>query len=189
MSDTFVLRPGELTLGDLRRLDDPGLVVALEPSWRPRAEAAHAVVADAIARKQRIYGVNTGFGSLADTIIPEAQMLELQRRLVLSNAVGSGPLLPDRVVRRILVLKVNALACARSGVRPALVEALLGLVNAAVHPCVPGKGSVGASGDLAPLAHVAVALTGEGEVRVGGETLAAADGLARAGLEPFALGP
>ncbi len=189
MTDPFILRPGELTLGDLRRLDDPGLAVALDEGSRPAIEAAHALVAAAIAEERPIYGVNTGFGSLANTVIPEAQMRELQRRLVLSNAVGSGPLLSDRVVRRILVLKTNALAQAHSGVRPRLIEALLALLNAGLSPAIPGKGSVGASGDLAPLAHLAAALIGVGDMGAGGAPMAAAQALAGAGLEPLELGP
>jgi histidine ammonia-lyase len=189
MTDPFILRPGELTLGDLRQLDDPGLAVVLDEGCGAAIAAAHDVITRAIAEDRRIYGVNTGFGSLADTLIPEDEMRELQRRLVLSNAVGSGPLLPDRVVRRIVVLKVNALARAHSGVRPRLVEALLELCNAGLQPCIPGKGSVGASGDLAPLAHLAAALIGVGEMRVDGEVTPAAEALARAGLEPVELGP
>ena len=189
MADPFFLRPGTLTLADLRRLDEPSLKVELDPASAAAIEAGRAAVISAIADKRRIYGVNTGFGSLSDTLIPDDQMRELQRRLVLSNAVGSGPLLDDGVVRRILILKVNALARGRSGVRPELIDALLALLDAGVLPCVPAKGSVGASGDLSPLAHIAVALIGVGEVRAGGEAMAAAEGLARAGLTPLELAP
>ena len=189
MSDPFILRPGELSLSDLRRLDDPDLAIALDEGCGPRIEAAHAALADAIAEERRVYGVNTGFGSLADVIIPAQGMRELQRRLVLSNATGSGPLLADRIVRRMLILKAATLARGHSGVRRALIDALLGLCDRCVYPCVPAKGSVGASGDLAPLAHIAVALIGVGEVRIAGETLPAAQGLERAGLEVLELGP
>jgi histidine ammonia-lyase len=189
MAEPFPLRPGALTLADLRRLDEASPPVELDPSSAAGIEAAHVAVAGAIAEKRRIYGVNTGFGSLSDTVIPEDQMRELQRRLVLSNAVGSGQLLDDRVVRRILILKVNALACGRSGVRRELVDGLLALLNTGVMPCVPAKGSVGASGDISPLAHVAVALMGVGDVRLGGEVMAASDGLAKAGLAPLELAP
>ena len=112
----------------------------------------------------------------------------MQRRLVLSHAAGTGPLLGDVTVRRILLLKANALGQGFSGLRRSLIEALLALYNADVLPCIPSQGSVGASGDLAPLAHLALTLLGEGEVRIGGDILPAREGLSRAGLEPFEFG-
>ena len=125
---------------------------------------------------------------MARTAISADQVAELQRRLVLSHSAGTGPLLADATVRRVTLLKVNALARGYSGVRRLLIDALLGLYNAGVCPCIPAKGSVGASGDLAPLAHLALALIGEGEVRIGGESAPAAEGLARAGFAPLTLG-
>src|SRR5690606_15741486 len=113
-----------------------------------------------------VYGVNTGFGSLAQTRIDDHDLEELQRRLVLSHAAGTGPLLDDGTVRLILLLKVNSLARGHSGVRREVIEALLALLNGGALPCIPAKGSVSASGDLAPLAHLSMALLGLGRVRI-----------------------
>ena len=187
MPGRFVLTPGCLGLADLRGLDREDVLVDLDPAARPAIEASRALVAELVAEGRRVYGLNTGFGQLARTTIPAERLKELQRRLVLSTAAGTGPLLADRVVRRAMVLKANALGLGRSGVRPALIEALLGLYNAGVSPCVPAKGSAGASGDLAPLAHLAAALLGEGEVRMDGEIAPAAAGLERAGLTALVL--
>jgi histidine ammonia-lyase len=145
------------------------------------------VVRRIVEEGRTAYGVNTGFGSLAKTRIPAEAVTELQRRLVLSHAAGTGPLLEDRLVRGIMIAKINGLARGASGVRRSTVEALAALVNAEVYPCIPAKGSVGASGDLAPLAHMSAALMGEGEVRIEGRVRHARDGLARAGLKPLDL--
>ncbi len=189
MAEPFVFRPGSLTLGDMRAVMDGGPAVALDPDCWAAVEAAAALVRELAAGDDRVYGINTGFGSLARTSIPESDIRELQRRLVLSHCVGTGPPLSERVVRLVLLLKANVLARGFSGVDRSMIEALLALLNGGVYPVVPAKGSVGASGDLAPLAHVAAALIGEGEVRCGGETLAAAAGLGRIGLAPLTLGP
>ena len=183
----FVLRPGHLTLADLRVLSGGGGPVEADAACWAGVEAAAGLV-DAVARGDApVYGINTGFGILAREQIPPADVVELQHRLLLSHATGVGPLLPDSVVRLILVLKVNSLARGHSGVRRSTIEALLALLNAGVYPCVPAKGSVGASGDLAPLSHLAGVLIGSGEVRTDGEVMAAAEGLRLAGLAPFPL--
>ncbi len=187
--DAFVLTPGLLTIADVRRLSQPGTRIALDAAAREAVEAALAVVGRMIDENRRVYGINTGMGSLSDTIIAGGQLSELQRRLVLSNAAGTGALLSDRVVRRIMLLKLNTLGLAHSGVRMALVDSLIGLFNGGVQPCIPSKGSVGASGDLAPLAHLAVALIGVGEARMDGATLADGAALERLGLEPLVLAP
>ncbi|MFQ5985237.1 MAG: histidine ammonia-lyase [Alphaproteobacteria bacterium] len=189
MPTRFVLRPGGLSLAELRRLERSGAEVVLDDSCRGGIEAAAGLIERLVEEDRRVYGINTGVGSLARTAVAVGQAKELQRRLVLSHCVGTGPLLRDRVVRRILLLKANALALGRSGVRPVLVEALLTLLNAGVLPCIPAKGSAGASGDLAPLAHLAAALIGAGEVRVNGAIMPAADGLERTGLIPIELAP
>ncbi len=142
-----------------------------------------------MARGERVYGVNTGFGLLASTSISTDNLKALQRNLVLSHSAGTGPLLDDATVRLILALKIAALAQGYSGVRWSLIEAMVRLAEAEVYPCIPAKGSVGASGDLAPLAHLSSALIGVGEVRHRGEILPAAEGLRRAGLSPLELGP
>ena len=184
----FTLKPGELSLADLRRLDDGVAKVTLDAGCHEAIDAAHATVERIVAGGVQVYGVNTGVGSLAQTAISIEQSSDMQRRLVLSHAAGTGPQLADGTVRRVILLKANALAQGFSGIRRSLIDALLALYNADVLPCIPSKGSVGASGDLAPLAHLALTLLGEGEVRCGGETLPAAEGLSRAGLEPITFG-
>ena len=188
-SKSFVLQPGRLTLAELRRLERDGAALALAPECRDAIERARALIAAVVEAGAPTYGVNTGLGTLSSRSIAAADLEEMQSRLLLSNAAGTGPLLADAVVRRMILLKVNTMASGRSGVRPKLIEALIALYNAGVTPCIPAKGSVGASGDLAPLAHLGVALLGEGEVRVDGATLPAAEGLARAGLAPLRLAP
>ena len=140
-----------------------------------------------VASGDAAYGINTGFGLLAQTRIPNDELELLQRNLLLSHAAGVGEALPDAVVRLILVLKINALARGYSGVTMQLIDALAGLLEHEVYPVVPAQGSVGASGDLAPLAHLSAVLLGLGQVRVRGETLTAAQGLQRAGLKPLKL--
>ncbi len=187
MTATFVLSPGSLTLAQLRRIARAPSVVALDPGCRAGVEASSRTVAEAAAGERPVYGVNTGFGLLAKRRIPPNKVRDLQRRLVLSHSAGTGPDLPAAAVRLILTLKVNALARGHSGVRPAVLDALLALLNAEVLPVVPAKGSVGASGDLAPLAHLTGVLLGEGEALADGERLPAPAALERAGLRPLDL--
>lgn len=148
-----------------------------------------ALVQRAVAEGQRTYGVNTGFGPLSNTAIPAEKLAEMQRRMILSHCVGTGPLLDDATVRQILLLKINTLSLGYSGVRPELVMALIHLYSAGIYPCIPAKGSVGASGDLAPLAHLTAALIGVGDVSVEGVIMPATEALKKAGLAPTALGP
>ena len=176
-----------LTLPLLRRFDLGREEVRISPPALRAMRRSRAVIDRRIREGVRTYGVNTGLGSLSDRAIAPAQMEELQQRLVLSNAAGTGPLMADADVRRMMLLKVGALATGWSGARPALAEALAALLNAGISPCVPSKGSVGASGDLAPLAHMAAALIGVGDVRVDGRTMPAKEALRKAGLEPFRL--
>lgn len=143
----------------------------------------------AVAAGQTIYGVNTGFGALSETRIPSDRLEELQRNLLRSHAVGVGPALSEEVVRGLLLLRAHTLALGASGVRPAVSEVLLELLDKGVVPIVPAQGSVGASGDLAPLAHLALPLIGEGEAIVAGQRLSGAAALAAVGMSPFALGP
>ncbi|MBL8665788.1 MAG: histidine ammonia-lyase [Candidatus Odyssella sp.] len=184
---TFVLTPGALALDDLDRLLAAGESVSLAPGAVAGIAAAAAAVEAALARHEPVYGVNTGFGKLARARIPDDQLRDLQRRLLLSHAAGVGPPLPDAVVRLVLILKANGLARGYSGVRPVVVQRLLDFANAGMLPVVPERGSVGASGDLAPLAHLCLPLIGEGEVRMNGERMPAAEGLRRAGLAPVVL--
>ncbi len=151
-----------------------------------RAQGAIQAVLD---QGRIAYGINTGFGALARTHIDASQLAELQRRLVLSHGVGVGSLLDDAVVRLVLLLKVVGLARGHSGVRPLVIERLIAFLAAGLYPCVPSQGSVGASGDLAPLAHLSAPLIGEGHVRLDGAVMPARDGLARIGLAPLTLAP
>ena len=183
------IEPGRLPLSALRAIATGPVRVSIDPAARPGVDAAAAVVSRAIAEHRTVYGVNTGFGLLAHTRIDDARLTELQRSLLLSHAAGTGPALDDGVVRLALVLKAASLARGHSGVRWALIQALVSLVDADVLPLVPSQGSVGASGDLAPLAHLTGVLIGEGLARVGGRVLPATEALAVAGLEPVALAP
>src|SRR5688572_12136253 len=151
--------------------------------------AARQVIAELAAGSAPVYGVNTGFGDLANVRVSPEQLRLHQERLLLSHAAGMGEPLPDEAVRGMLLLRANTLARGHSGARPEVVEALLALLAADLLPVVPSRGSVGASGDLAPLAHLALPLIGRGAVRLRGELLGAADGLARAGLAPLTLEP
>ena len=183
------LVPGELSLSDLRGFARSTAAVTLAPASRKRLDAGAAAVRRIVAQGNPVYGINTGFGKLAQTHIADDQLELLQRNLVLSHSVGVGALLADDVVRLTLLLKVASLARGYSGVRAEVVDALLALLNAGVLPCIPSKGSVGASGDLAPLAHMSATLLGWGNVRHRGEILPAAEGLKIAGLAPLTLGP
>jgi histidine ammonia-lyase len=185
------LRLGEqpLRLNELRRVLEAPVRVELDASARAAVEAGARAIDQIVGRGEVVYGVNTGFGLLANTQIPAHDLEALQRNLVLSHACGVGPLLADATVRLILVLKAASLSRGASGVRPVTLAALQRLLEADVYPCIPAKGSVGASGDLAPLAHLAAVLIGVGEARVAGEIMPAEAALARAGLEPLTLGP
>jgi histidine ammonia-lyase len=187
MSTTLELRAGTLSLADLRRIYEQPIRLQLSVHDRQQIAEASGLVERIVAAGDAAYGINTGFGLLAQTRIPAEQLELLQRNLLLSHAAGVGAPLPDAVVRLILALKVNALARGFSGVSMALVDALLALLAHEVYPLIPSQGSVGASGDLAPLAHLSIVLLGLGEVRIGGRILPALEGLRRAGLEPIKL--
>src|SRR5262245_60071205 len=178
-----------LKFATLRDLSRGGMSLAISAAAGSAIDRGAAAVAEIVKRGQPAYGINTGFGKLAQTHIPADQLELLQRNLVLSHSVGVGALLPDAVVRLVLLLKIASLARGYSGVRPEVVDAMAKLVNASVLPCIPSKGSVGASGDLAPLAHLSAVLLGLGEVRHAGRTLPAAKGLQIAGLAPLTLAP
>ena len=178
-----------LTLKQLRAvLDGPVTLSLTEGAWT-NVEKGAATVAAILDEGRTVYGINTGFGLLANTSIAPQDLETLQKNLVLSHATGVGALLSEPVTRLLMVLKIASLSRGASGVRRGTLEALIALVNADVLPCIPSKGSVGASGDLAPLAHMSCVLIGVGEARVGGETLPAEAALKRAGLTPVVLGP
>ncbi|MBI2262243.1 MAG: histidine ammonia-lyase [Caulobacterales bacterium] len=186
---TLTIGQSPLTLTQLRGvLDDPATVSLTEAAWA-NVDKGAAVVAAIVAEGRTVYGVNTGFGLLANTSIATADLETLQKNLVLSHACGVGPLLDDAVVRLLMVLKIASLSKGASGIRRETLQALIAMVNGGVLPCIPSKGSVGASGDLAPLAHMSCVLIGVGEARVNGETLPAEAALATVGLKPIVLGP
>ncbi len=178
-----------LTLAQFRDVVLDGATCALDADARGRVDAGHRIVEETVSRGDATYGINTGFGDLATVRIEKKNLAALQERLILSHCAGVGEPLPDRAVRGMLLLRANTLARGHSGVRPLLIDALLTLLNRGVLPLVPSRGSVGASGDLAPLAHLALPLLGKGEVRIDGAALPASEGLAHAGLEPLALEP
>jgi len=186
---TIALDGRSLTVGDVVAVARDGARVALAPAARERMLASNAVVRDIVARDEVVYGVTTGFGKLSDIAIPPARLAELQVNLVRSHAVGVGPLLEEPEVRAMMLLRANVIAKGYSGARPDLVELLAGMLNARLHPPVPEQGSVGASGDLAPLAHLALALIGEGTLRHASGTGAARTVLRDHGLAPVTLGP
>lgn len=169
--------------------EDPRRVVKLSPAARKACRAGRKVIEGMAAGGTAVYGVNTGFGDLARVRIPPGDLDALQVNLVRSHAAGVGEPYPEPVVRGAILLRANTLAKGASGVAPELVDALLALLGSGVVPVLPTHGSLGASGDLAPLAHMALALMGEGEATYRGERLPAAEALARAGLAPIRLGP
>jgi histidine ammonia-lyase len=185
------LGEGALTLGDValvaRAHDVEHVSIALAPEARERMRASRAVVERAVAADRVIYGVTTGFGELKDRVIPRDQVRALQVNLLRSHSAGVGPEAPREVVRAMLLLRAASLARGASGVRPEVVEALLALLERDVTPVVPLQGSVGASGDLAPLAHLASVLMGEGEAWLADRRLPAALALRGAGLAPLTL--
>ncbi|MCS6920344.1 MAG: histidine ammonia-lyase [Elioraea sp.] len=184
-----VIVPGAVPLRLLRDLRQAG-PVALCEGWREGVEASASAVTAVVSRGEPAYGVNTGFGRLATTRIAEESLARLQLNLVRSHAAGVGPSLPDAVVRLVLALKAAALARGYSGVRPAVIESLLGLLSSDVLPVIPAQGSVGASGDLAPLAHLTLVLIGEGEARLpSGRIVTGSEALLFADLEPLVLAP
>jgi histidine ammonia-lyase len=179
---TVDLRAGELRAEDMRALLRDGASLTLDPSARAAVDRAAEVVAAIAARDVSVYGVNTGFGKLAQTRIPRDKLADLQRNLVISHACGVGPLLARDVVRLAIALKINSLARGFSGVRWTVIETLLACLERDVLPAIPGQGSVGASGDLAPLAHLSAALIGVGDVVVADRLLPAAEALPQAGI-------
>jgi len=183
------LVPGEVDLATLRRIYQEKVTLQLAEEARADIDRARETVEAIVASGKVVYGINTGFGKLAQTQIPAERLAELQRNLVLSHSVGLGDLLPDNVTRLVVASKIISLARGHSGIRMELIDALLALFNAGVMPCIPAKGSVGASGDLAPLAHLSLMLLGEGQVRIDGQLLPAREGLAHVGLQPIVLGP
>ncbi|MGZ5206606.1 MAG: aromatic amino acid lyase, partial [Caldimonas sp.] len=187
MTRTIELEPGRLGLDDLQAIHAGGVALALAPAARAAIRASAAVVQAAARGQQPVYGVNTGFGKLASTRIDSGQLSTLQQNLIRSHSVGVGEPLQPAVVRLMLALKAASLARGYSGVREVVVDTLLAVHDAGLVPWVPAQGSVGASGDLAPLAHMTLALIGEGEMLVDGRRVPARPALQAAGVEPLQL--
>ncbi len=184
---TITIDPGKATLALWRSISEGGGPVALSDHSWSRIEQSRHIIETALASGHAIYGVNTGFGKLAQTRIAPERLKTLQRNLVLSHAAGVGTPLPGNVVRLVIALKISSLSRGHSGVRRIVVERLLDLLNHDVMPEIPEKGSVGASGDLAPLAHMSATLIGEGHATYKGTRMEAATALQKAGLEPLEL--
>ncbi|HEY6048854.1 MAG TPA: histidine ammonia-lyase, partial [Sphingomicrobium sp.] len=182
------LDPTNMDLGTLRRLW-LGEAASLDDVAMERVAAAAASVERIVGSGETVYGVNTGFGLLANTRIPNDRLAELQTNLILSHSAGLGEPLPRHVTRLMIVLKLLGLGRGHSGVRRQVIEALQRLLDADAMPLIPAQGSVGASGDLAPLAHLVAALLGRGSIDVGGEVMPAAAALQKLGMEPLQLGP
>ena len=177
-----------LTLEQVEQIAD-GRSCTLTAETRRRVRASRRVVERSVASGEQVYGVNTGFGHLAQVRIADEDLDELQKNLVRSHCAGVGLPLPERIVRATLGLRANCLARGHSGLRQETLQRIIELLDAGIHPVVPEKGSVGASGDLAPLAHIALTMIGEGEVFYRGKRTTATRALARAGLKPIRLGP
>ncbi len=187
MSEQLILGEHDLTLNDLDFFLKVHPRVLLDKRLKERIEQSHQVIRKIVQENRVVYGVTTGFGKFADMRIKPEQTKELQRRLVLSHAAGVGRPMPKQIVRLMMLLKVKNLSQGFSGVRLKVVQQLLDMLNKNVVPVVPQKGSVGASGDLAPLAHMALVMIGEGEAFLKGERLPGGEALARVGLKPLEL--
>jgi histidine ammonia-lyase len=184
---TIVLTGADLTIADVEAVARGGASVALDVHARERMQEARDVIERLVADGAVVYGVTTGFGDLATTVVPVADTQRLQENLLRSHAAGVGPQFPTEVVRAMLLLRANTLALGHSGCRPLLVERLIDFLAAGIHPIVPEQGSVGASGDLAPLAHLTLPLIGRGEVEFHGRRMPALLALREVDLEPLVL--
>jgi histidine ammonia-lyase len=184
---TLVLRPGAVPIADLERIWRDGVAARLDDSFRPGIARAAARIAQIAAGDLPVYGINTGFGKLASVQIPPADVETLQRNLILSHCCGVGAPLASEIVRLVMALKLVSLGRGASGVKPATVELIEAMLERGVVPVIPEKGSVGASGDLAPLAHMTATMIGEGEAWFAGKRMASRQALAEAGLAPIRL--
>ncbi len=189
MSTQISARAADVTLSQLRDIWQGPAHMSLDETTMTRVRSSQQTVRAALAAEQPVYGINTGFGMLANVRIPDDHLVELQENLILSHCAGIGENLDDRSVRLILVLKILSLAQGYSGVSPEVIVALSKLLNHEVYPCVPSRGSVGASGDLAPLAHLSAVLLGVGRARHAGKEHDAVEALQLAGLAPLILQP
>ena len=185
----LILHPGNVTLHELSLLYYAGRPAKLSRKCKSAVEVAAKKVAVAASGNDAVYGVNTGFGKLAHIKIPEHDTAKLQRNLILSHCAGVGNPMDSRVARLMMALKLISLGRGASGVRWQLIQLLEGMLAKGVTPIVPEQGSVGASGDLAPLAHMAAVMIGEGEAELNGKVMSGRKALSSAGLKPILLGP
>jgi histidine ammonia-lyase len=185
--EALALSGQALTIEEIAAVATNGCKVTVAGEAWPKINASRKVVESVIASGETAYGINTGFGKLADVRISNGDLKALQRNLILSHASGIGEPLPEPETRAMLLLRANVLAKGHSGVRPVVLETLVALLNERVHPIIPSRGSVGASGDLAPLAHLALALIGEGEVIYKGQRTGSCCALREAGIDPLTL--
>ena len=188
-TDTIVLTGADLTIADVEAVARADAVATLDDGARTRMQEARDVIARLVADGKVVYGVTTGFGALASRHVPARDAARLQENLLMSHAAGVGPALPRDIVRAMLLLRANTLALGHSGCRPDLVDRFLAFLRLGIHPVVPAQGSVGASGDLAPLAHLALPLIGRGSVEIGGQHVPALIALREVGIEPLTLEP
>jgi histidine ammonia-lyase len=185
----IILKAGTADLPFLREIANNSVFIELDKGDYEAVDKSNATVVKLCAAEEATYGVNTGFGKMAQTRIANDKLTELQHNLLLSHSCGVGANLDDNIVRLMLVLKILSLGKGHSGVRRQIIDALITLVNHELYPCIPAKGSVGASGDLAPLAHMSSILIGVGEINHKGKIISAEEGLAIADLKPLVLGP
>ncbi|HVA87401.1 MAG TPA: histidine ammonia-lyase [Candidatus Saccharimonadales bacterium] len=185
--EAIVITGAELTVAQVEAVARYGASVRLDPDARRRMDESRGVIERLVASGEVVYGVTTGFGALATTVIARTDTRQLQENLLMSHATGVGPAFPDEIVRAMLLLRANTLALGHSGCRPVLVDRILAMLDAGLHPVVPEQGSVGASGDLAPLAHLSLPLIGRGEVSIDGRRVPALVALRETGLEPLVL--
>lgn len=188
-SPSYTIQPGQVTLKEWENLWRYGKIVDIDPAAKPRIDQAARLVADAAAGDTPVYGINTGFGKLASVRIDIDEVKILQRNLILSHCAGVGQALDLPATRLMMMLKINSLARGASGVRWDTIMMLQKMLAADIIPVIPEQGSVGASGDLAPLAHMTAALIGEGEVYYKGQRIASSEALQKAALEPLTLAP
>jgi len=187
MADKISVTPGEMTLAQMRSIERDGIALEIAGDWQAKVESAAAAVQRVVDEERVVYGINTGFGLLANTSISADDVRELQVRLVRSHCAGTGNPLDVNTVRLIMALKAISLAHGYSGVRVETVQLILDMISHGVTPYIPEKGSVGASGDLAPLAHMSAVMIGEGEAFYDGERLPGIATLDKAGLKPIEL--
>jgi histidine ammonia-lyase len=187
MTESIYLDGSSLTIDQVIRIADEQIPLQLTPASIKNVERAAWAVQELLARGEIAYGITTGFGAFKDRIISPDQVETLQRNIIVSHAVGTGNLFDIPTTRAIMLIRANTLAHGHSGIRATTLQLLLEMLNRSVHPCIPEKGSLGASGDLAPLAHMALVMIGEGEAEYQGEILTGRQALRRAGLEPITL--